>query len=82
MCKTNVDIPPRLQNDIPVCNVKKKDSHDNLIDEEIQYQRLLPYLLERHIHPMPMVNTEKGERVTVKSWMCMQKKPLMMADKD
>jgi hypothetical protein len=47
MRETSVNIPPRLQNETPSCNVKKKDNHEDPLEKEIQYRHLMPYLLER-----------------------------------
>jgi hypothetical protein len=69
--------PPRLQNKTPIwCDVKKKDYHEEQepLDKKIWYWHLVPYLLERQMHHVPMEIIEKREMVAGKSLTLRQKK--------
>jgi hypothetical protein len=67
--------PSQALKETLVCIVKKKDNHEDPLDEEIWYWHLMVhYLLERQIHPVPMTNIEKGEMwLLVSHWQSCSK---------
>jgi len=86
MRETGYEVTARLREMIPVSDVKKKDNHEDSLDQEIFYRHIVPYLpfgdnsKAKRTHPVPTTETVVGRPFVEMTFT--QKKFLLMADEE